>query len=197
MSIELENKHFDQIAKIHKEMLRDSGFLSYCSQEFISFFYKKIYLDNLNHILVELDEGNDVRGFVFFTEDKDSYIKKFLINNFIKILKYPNSYFPIVKSVVFKLLFSRSKNSLPDYNVEIAQIAVNHEHQGKGIGKKLIIQLEEFLKIRNINEYFLQVYEKNNRAVELYKKSGFVYFFQYNDSKGTKILMKKKIRDLS
>ena len=56
---------------------------------------------------------------------------------------------------------------------EIHEIAVSHEHKGKGIGKALIQEAINSLKKHN-SIFGLWVGEKNEVAKRLYKKLGFI-----------------------
>lgn len=88
-----------------------------------------------------------------------------------------------------------SQNELPNYENEIVQISVAQEKQGKDIVKNLILYLEAILKNLKIKQYYLQVFIKNERAIEFYKKNNFLEIAKFSDSNGEKLLMKKNIKD--
>jgi ribosomal protein S18 acetylase RimI-like enzyme len=50
---------------------------------------------------------------------------------------------------------------------------VLNEHQSKGIGKEMLAQLIELLKINSVSNFKLEVLEGNYTAINLYKNSGF------------------------
>lgn len=61
------------------------------------------------------------------------------------------------------------------------------EHRGKGIGlKTLEFSLDYAFNVLNLNKINLEVLENNEKAIELYKKCGFV--IQNNDNKRKKII---------
>jgi ribosomal-protein-alanine N-acetyltransferase len=55
----------------------------------------------------------------------------------------------------------------------IVSVAVMHQHRRKGIGKALVAQALENMRIYNAKQCFLEVRVTNTPAIELYKKLGF------------------------
>jgi len=59
---------------------------------------------------------------------------------------------------------------------------------GKGIGKAILLFIEEFARGAHLNEMVLHVLATNERAIKLYKKNGYEVV---NDQAGELMLMKK------
>jgi ribosomal protein S18 acetylase RimI-like enzyme len=55
----------------------------------------------------------------------------------------------------------------------ISSIAVSKEGEGKGIARKLMEKAEEWTKSKGYKQLTLNVFARNERAVNLYKKIGF------------------------
>ncbi|MDH7477860.1 MAG: ribosomal protein S18-alanine N-acetyltransferase [Candidatus Bathyarchaeota archaeon] len=55
----------------------------------------------------------------------------------------------------------------------IVSVAVLHQYRRKGIGKALVTQALENMRIYNAKQCFLEVRVTNTPAIELYKKLGF------------------------
>ena len=55
----------------------------------------------------------------------------------------------------------------------IVSVAVLHQYRRKGIGKALVSQALENMRIYNAKQCFLEVRVTNTPAIELYKKLGF------------------------
>ncbi len=53
----------------------------------------------------------------------------------------------------------------------LQRIAVFKESEGKGIASKLLKHAEGYLKKKGITKIYLEVSEKNSRAIEFYKKN--------------------------
>ena len=64
-------------------------------------------------------------------------------------------------------------SSVTDENASIGLVSVSPQEQGKGLGTKLIIALEEELKKLEIKNLTVQTQEHNNGANKFYKKNGF------------------------
>lgn len=58
--------------------------------------------------------------------------------------------------------------------IEIERIYAAKEHIGKGVGKSLMLASIQEAKQRGCDSLWLGVWEKNPRAIEFYKKWGFV-----------------------
>lgn len=52
-------------------------------------------------------------------------------------------------------------------------IAIHPDHQGKGYGKTLLLELIEKLEEKNISTLWLEVRESNEKAMHLYESIGF------------------------
>ncbi len=83
----------------------------------------------------------------------------------------------------------------PD-SVLLRSLSINPEFQGKGIGKSVMLQIDDFIRenFKNCNEIVLAVNRDNSSAYELYRKAG------YRDEgrtrmgrKGLQYLMYKKL----
>ena len=75
---------------------------------------------------------------------------------------------------------------------EIKTVAVRKEFWGQNLGTKLCEKAIEICKERGVKKLFLEVSEQNPRAVNLYKKVGFVEFNRrpnYYPKNATAILM--------
>lgn len=58
-------------------------------------------------------------------------------------------------------------------NLYVRKIATSPKREGKGIGRKNMQYMEDFARQQGCPKICLDVYKKNTRAVEFYKKYGF------------------------
>lgn len=71
--------------------------------------------------------------------------------------------------------------------VDIESVAVLPEHRGRGIGKALMLKVEEEAKKRGYKYMVLEVREKNMPALSLYRKLGYTplerlpYYYTYEN----------------
>lgn len=97
-----------------------------------------------------------------------------------------------------KLNFGAAQNELKNKQcLEIERIYVLKEYHGKKIGQLLYDKAIQIAKEKNVNYVWLGVWEKNLRAINFYKKNGFVGFdkhiFKLGDDEQTDIMMKLEL----
>ncbi len=97
-----------------------------------------------------------------------------------------------------KLNFGQSQTELKDDKaLEIERIYVIQEFHGKNVGKLLYDKAIEIAKQKNADYVWLGVWEENPRAINFYKKNGFVEFdkhiFRLGNDEQTDIMMKLKL----
>ncbi|HEY6144421.1 MAG TPA: GNAT family N-acetyltransferase [Flavobacterium sp.] len=110
-------------------------------------------------------------------------------------------YFAILKDEVIgylKVNFGESQTELKDSKaLEIERIYVSKEFHGKSVGQILYDKAIEIAKQKGSEYVWLGVWEENPRAINFYKKNGFVEFdkhiFRLGDDEQTDIMMKMKL----
>jgi ribosomal protein S18 acetylase RimI-like enzyme len=76
-----------------------------------------------------------------------------------------------------KLRADRQPRGLPDQScLEIQRIYVLQEFQGASIGKELMQLAKQLAKEGSYKVLWLQVWQKNEKAIRFYQKSGFVIY---------------------
>jgi diamine N-acetyltransferase len=98
-----------------------------------------------------------------------------------------------------KLNFGSSQTEIKnDKAVEIERIYVIKEFHGQQVGKLLYQKALEIAKEVNANFLWLGVWEENKRAINFYKKNGFVEFdkhlFILGNDEQTDIMMKLELK---
>jgi diamine N-acetyltransferase len=99
-----------------------------------------------------------------------------------------------------KLNFGASQTELKDDKaLEIERIYVLKEYHGKSVGQLLYDQAIQIAKQQMVDYVWLGVWEENPRAINFYKKNGFVAFdkhiFTLGNDEQTDIMMKLKMKD--
>lgn len=94
-----------------------------------------------------------------------------------------------------KLNFGPSMTELKEENaMEIERIYVLQTFQGEKVGQQLLDKALQIANKKNAAFVWLGVWEKNHRAIQFYKKNGFVAFdkhlFKVGDDEQTDIMMK-------
>lgn len=88
--------------------------------------------------------------------------------------------------------------TVEDDTIEIQRIYVLKAFHGKKIGQLLLDQAIKVAQESNVDYAWLGVWEENHRAIQFYKKNGFVTFdehiFVLGDEQQTDLLMKLQIK---
>lgn len=112
-------------------------------------------------------------------------------------------YFAILDNKVIgylKLNFGHSQTELQDDKaVEIERIYVLKEFHGKKVGQLLYEKAIQVATAKNAEYVWLGVWDQNPRAINFYKKNGFIEFdkhiFKLGDDEQTDIMMKLQLKD--
>lgn len=146
----------------------------------------------------------------FFESNTEENMKNYLENGFSidKITSEVNNknsefYFAKLDEEVIgylKLNFGKSQTELKDDKaLEIERIYVLKEFHGKKVGQILYEKAIEIAKNKKSDYVWLGVWEENLRAINFYKKNGFVEFdkhiFKLGNDEQTDIMMKLKMTD--
>ncbi|MGB0930145.1 MAG: GNAT family N-acetyltransferase [Chitinophagales bacterium] len=84
-----------------------------------------------------------------------------------------------------KISFDSVQTDLQDKDaMELERIYIKSTFQGKGIGKKLLSQAISIAQKKKVNYIWLGVWDKNEKAIQFYKKNGFEIFSSYSFQMG-------------
>ena len=75
---------------------------------------------------------------------------------------------------------------------ELYRIYLLPEYIGKGVGKRLLLLCEDFLRGKKARKYHAYVWEKNKAALDFYKRNGFARLEGKNKNK-VEICIEKKL----
>ena len=99
-----------------------------------------------------------------------------------------------------KLNFGQSQTELQDDKaLEIERIYVLQEFHGKKVGQLLYEKAMQIARQKNADYVWLGVWEENPKAINFYKKNGFVEFdkhiFKLGNDEQTDIMMRLRLTD--
>lgn len=112
---------------------------------------------------------------------------------------YPVSIVSDEQAVGFFVLdFGNDKYELTDNenSVLLRSLSVNPEFQGRGIGKRAMMEIDDFIKehFKDCNEIVLAVNEKNTSAFQMYVKAGYSFEGKIREGRnGPQFIMFKKL----
>ncbi|HET6225590.1 MAG TPA: GNAT family N-acetyltransferase [Bacteroidia bacterium] len=138
------------------------------------------------------------------SEDMQSYLdKSFNLQQLTKELENPNSafYFAMQEREAIgylKINIGTAQTELKNLQaLEIERIYVKKEFQGKQVGQLLFEKAVEQARQHRAPYIWLGVWEKNEKAIQFYKKNGFIKFdkhsFMLGSDEQTDILMKREM----
>jgi len=143
--------------------------------------------------------GNTVENMTKYLEER------FSIEKLTTELNDKNSefYFATLDNNVIgylKLNVGQSQTELQDDKaLEIERIYILREFHGKNVGQLLYNRAIQIAKQKNADYIWLGVFEGNPRAINFYKKNGFVEFdkhvFKLGNDEQTDIMMKLKLNN--
>lgn len=117
---------------------------------------KKFEIEDLDEIMnIWLETNISAHGFIKASYWKENFemVKGMMLSSEIYLYKEDNKIYGFI-------------GLIDDY---IAGIFIKDKYQSRGIGKNLL----DYVK-SNRNRLLLSVYNKNNRAIEFYKREGFI-----------------------
>jgi diamine N-acetyltransferase len=134
-------------------------------------------------------------------ENMQKYLQEgFTVDKLTNELTNPNSefYFALLDNKVvgyLKINFGQAQTELKDQKaLEIERIYVLKEFHGKKVGQILYDKAFDIAKQTSADYLWLGVWEENPRAINFYKKNGFVEFdkhiFKLGNDEQTDIMMK-------
>ena len=167
----------------------------------------KISLDHVHQLLII---GRQTFFETFYEGNTEENMTKYLdecfsLEKLTEELNDKNSetYFATLNNNIIgylKLNFGNSQTELKeDKALEIERIYILKEYYGKKVGQKLYEKAVQVANLKNCNYMWLGVWEENPRAINFYKKNGFVEFdkhiFKLGSDEQTDIMMKLMLKD--
>lgn len=153
----LEIKDIPQVAVIHMREL--SGFLPELGEKFLQAFYRTS-LDIPEMFTYVESQNEQVYGFTTGINTAGGLYKKIILKDVFLFIPLFLSYLFTHPSGAVKIIKTLAYPGFADNSPELLTIAVKKNHQGRGIGKKLFMQVAREFKIRNIEEFKISVYDR-------------------------------------
>lgn len=167
---------------------------------------EKVTLDNIDQLQ---NIGRQTFFETFVSGNTEENMKNYLDEGFsvAKLTTELNNnsefYFAIHDDKIIgylKLNFGQSQTELQDDKaLEIERIYVLKDFHGKSVGQLLYDKAIQIARHKCADYVWLGVWEENPRAINFYKKNGFVEFdkhvFKLGNDEQTDIMMKLKLND--
>lgn len=181
------------IAKCHQQSFANS-FSTKLGVHYIAKSFEW-FLSAPNKFLFHVEDDNKIAGYCggfisqYIGDGSTSGMMQYAMGEAAKgIIKNPLllfhkeliPFYPLIVKNIFKKLFHKKNNtksfsSTPlEKKLGLVVIAVHPDYRGKGVFELLIKNFENEANLRNINKITLSVKRKNTRAINAYKKTGWL-----------------------
>jgi GNAT superfamily N-acetyltransferase len=184
--IEILEYHINQVVEIHIKAF-PGFFLSELGNDVLRVFYKSLLQDKKTIFYGVKNEGALVGFFVVSLEPTGLYSRLFFknISRFILPLFFSFSKnFSLLKRMMTSASSSSKLEVSTMYSASLLSICVSPAHVGKGIGKILLTTLENELRLRKRNGYYLTTDAYNNYSTnQFYLNFGFKLYGSYSQGK--------------
>ena len=178
--------HINQVVEIHIKAF-PGFFLSELGNDVLRVFYKSLLQDKKTIFYGVKNEGVLVGFFVVSLEPTGLYSRLFFknISRFILPLFFSFSKnFSLLKRMITSASSSSKLEVSTMYSASLLSICVSPAHVGKGIGKILLTTLENELRLRKRNGYYLTTDAHNNYSTnQFYLNFGFNLYGSYSQGK--------------
>lgn len=177
-----EKEEVHAISDIHLKAF-DGFFLSELGSEFLSTYYNTVR-ENNRGVLLGCFEDNKLLGFCAATTLSEGFNKHLVKSNFFSFSKIGLFLLFSRPKALLRLLknFTKSDSSVSDdgHYAELLSIGVSPTAQGKGVGKKLLMALEEYLNDKNVSQLSLTTdYYDNEKTLNFYKGMGYEIMYDF------------------
>jgi len=171
---QLKPSWIPEVAEIHMQSLPDD-FLPGLGYDFLkNTFYPAACNSPYGKIFISA-ENDHPNGFAIVTKDSGGFFRSIVQDQFWEFFKIglrtSLSSCKQLKNNI-EILFSSLKKNVDENYGEIYEIAVRKEDQGKGIGKKLVLESIEYLKHEGIPGIRIKTLKQNTEWVHFFLKSG-------------------------
>lgn len=187
----------DAIVEIHLNAFR-GFFLTSLGRAFLNFYYT-CFIKSRETITMVAEEDNVIYGFSASTKFCRGFNSRLIKSNLLSFGFLSLKLLFIKPSSLFRLVSNLTKkganvNDEEDY-AELYSIGICRLAQGKGIGKKLLAQLEEEMKNEGICRISLTTdYFNNSQAIGFYHSMGYKVLYEFSTYPNRK--MYRLIKDL-
>ncbi|MDD4592842.1 MAG: GNAT family N-acetyltransferase [Parabacteroides sp.] len=178
----ISNDLIENITKLHQEAF-DGFFLSELGSDFLSTYYDSVR-ENDRGVLLGCFEDKKLLGFCAATTLSEGFNKYLVKSNFFSFAKIGFFLLFTRPKALLRLLknFTKSDPSVSDDGryAELLSIGVSPSAQGKGVGKKLLMALEESLNDKNVSQLSLTTdFYDNEKTLNFYKGLGYETMYDF------------------
>src|SRR5665213_1658197 len=175
-------KDLPEVVAVHKNSFK-GFFLTELGDHFLKVYYDCVRKD-AKGILTGFYEDGQLYGFCAATTLSKNFNKHLVKKN---ILRFSLIGIRLLLSRIPSLIrlfknFSKTTSSVKDEGqyAELLSIGVSDKKQGQGIGKKLLLELENEMRLKGCSDLSLTTdYDNNEKVVQFYKGLGYNIYYDF------------------
>lgn len=173
---------FDTVAKLHQNSIT-TGFLSKLGHDFLKELYSAIGKQHDTKIFIA-ESDDHVCGFIAGTVSIHGLFKRVLFQYGYRFAFLLIKFMFDVKIIrmlceTFYYGFKKKNNISSIISSELLSISVDETFRGKGIGKKLVSELESFFRNSGVKTYKVVTFSEDQKANDFYQSCNFVLNRQF------------------
>lgn len=162
------------IAQMHKSEI-SQGFLSKLGINVLTILYHSLIVSRLSFVLIA-ETNNQIIGFTSGSQNvkklfRDFYLKKF----FIVTWTLNKEIFKLSNIKKFLEIYKIPKSPMLKLDAELLAIAVDKKYYGSGVAQALLTAFVKEMQKRQVTQFKVIVGANLPRAINFYKKMGFLY----------------------
>lgn len=173
----------DEVVRIHQAAF-EGFFLTDLGPDFLRLYYSSLAASK-SGILKGCYEDGQLLAFSASALHAAGFNKKLVRENFSKFFIFGIKFLIKDFRILVRLLKNFSKKSNNTHSdtgnyAELLSIGVDTNQQGKGLGKSLLVQLEEDVKAKGVFTLSLTTdFHNNDKVVGFYKTMGYEVFYDF------------------
>ncbi|HEY6906031.1 MAG TPA: N-acetyltransferase [Ignavibacteriaceae bacterium] len=156
------------LVNLHSEIFNKTHFTSYFSKSLLRKYFQKLISKN-NYCFVAYNASNNLEGYIISGNKTTEAVNEFINENRLAILKVLLLHPKFLFEKIFYFIFGRAKHTV---SLRLLFIGVR---PGMGLGIELLEYYEKAISLDGLTEYGLSVRSDNKKAIEFYKKNGFIF----------------------
>lgn len=176
-------RSFRSIASLHAKSIK-TGFISKLGILFLSTLYQSISECPNSIVFASIDDNKRTTGFIAGALSTKKMYRWILIRfGFVFFIQLALKAFnpSVLKKILETAVYSfKKKNNInessPDRSIEaeLLSIAVDSSDRGKGLGKKLVGDLENWFREKGVTGYKTVTFSKDSVSNQFYLSCGFI-----------------------
>ena len=171
----------EQVANIHRGAYSHGHFTSTFDLPHL-IYYNRCLIAKSDISLIAV-EGGHVLGYLIAGENVSDGVSEFIRSNRFyligRFLRHPEF---LLARIYWKFLVTFNPAPASTATFRLLSIATAPAAQSRGVGARLLSALEGRLKDCGVEKYGLSVLTRNARAVEFYRRHGFLFDLEQLDS---------------